>query len=240
MKDLLEPVHISLERRSLATARTVKEWGLAVAAIVLVIALLPIAWFSWTQIPFWAKGARLIIAHADKLAGEASTAMDKSRQASEETLKRTQELKATISTATGTLDEATQAIAQLKETTKQIGDSTALTLDASTKTIGILGDEIAAVSGATQASLSGLVPMTQAGTQTFTAATALLADPDLLGSINNLNRITKDSADKFHALLYPPKPTGRFRYVKTAWSIIKVPLSLAEPAYYGVELIKGK
>jgi methyl-accepting chemotaxis protein len=158
MKDLLEPVHISLERRSLATARTVKEWGLAVAAIVLVVALLPVAWFSWTQLPYWAKGARKIIAHADKLAGEASTAMDKSRQASEETLKRTQELQATISTATGTLDEATQALAQLKTTIAAIQTSTTSALGAIPGTLKELDKTSAALTQAvkdTSATVNG-------------------------------------------------------------------------------------
>ena len=173
MKDLLEPVHISLERRSLTTARTVKEWGLAVAAIVLVVALLPVAWFSWTQIPFWAKGARLIIKHADKLAGEASIAMDKSRQASEETLKRTQELQGTVAAATGTLNQARDTLAQLKTSIAAIEKSATGTIDGVHETTGHLNTAVDAL------------------TETVNGPEVNAAITDLAASAKELNATTK-------------------------------------------------
>jgi len=200
MKDLLEPVHISLERRSLATARTVKEWAHAVAAIVLVIALLPVAWFSWTQIPFWAKGARKIIAHADKLAGEASIAMDKSRQASEETLKRTQELQATIATATGTLDEATQTLAQLKKTISAIETSATGTLvgvQGSLAHLDAVSDELGAAVKATSQTVNGpevkgaITDLaTSAKELTLTTKAATGAAQELNGTISDVHVVT--------------------------------------------------
>ena len=180
MKDLLEPVHISLERRSLATARTVKEWGLAVAAIVLVVALLPVAWFSWTQIPFWAKGARLIIAHADKLAGEASIAMDKSRQASEETLKRTQELQGTVAAATGTLNQARDTLAQLKTTIAAIEKSATETIDGVHETTGHLNTAVDA-----------LTETIRATSETVNGPEVKAAITDLAASAKELNATTK-------------------------------------------------
>jgi methyl-accepting chemotaxis protein len=234
MKDLLEPVHISLERRSLATARTVKEWALATAAIVLVVALLPVVWFSWTQIPFWAKGARKIIAHADKLAGEASTAMDKSRQASEETLKRTQELQATIATATGTFDEATQALAQLKTSIAAIEKSATETIDGVHETTGHLNTAVDALTETIKATsetvngpaVKGAITDLAASAKelTLTTKAATGAAQELNGTVADVHAVTTHFKNEILAPVSKVK-----RMFGLGWEILKTKIAQLVP-----------
>ena len=137
--------------------------------------------------------------------------------------------------ATQTVDLVNQAALKLDpllDTTTRTVAAVGVTADAMTLATGYLQHEIADVSGALQSSLLGIPPMFAAGERTFTAAADLMSNPDLLGSIGNVNRITKDGADKFHSLLFPPKPDQKWRYFRTAWSILKVPLGLVEPLYY--------
>jgi hypothetical protein len=75
---------------------------------------------------------------------------------------------------------------------------------------------------------------------------ALFTDPKITTTISSVNTIASnlgqtstDFQTKFHSVLFPPPCSGKLCFVKKAWPYIKTASELAEPAYWGSQLIQS-
>lgn len=94
--------------------------------------------------------------------------------------------------------------------------------------------------------LSGLSETEVSANKAVTDFDVLLSSPDLSGILKNANTVTynlgqtsTDFQNKFHAVLFPPPCIGKFCFIKKAWPYIKTASELAEPAYWGSQLIQS-
>ena len=198
------------------------------------------------HLPYWCKSVTLTLAHVDQFAGRGARAMgkletaaDTSIAASAETLERIRELRPAIAAATETLNRAGAAITSANATFARLEAHAEPLFPAAADVLNRSSDLLTTAN--TQ--LPPIGDLLRSGRKLVDDSDALIAGPTfadfLAGATLTSSNAAKISTDLYqwgHKALFPPKATGKMRFIvntgRVAAGAARLVIPPAQARYY--------